>query len=253
MFIRTESFQQFIRYYPVVTALIAINTVLFVLIRFPGIGDMIRYYGVGQNLAIAMGEYWRLVTPIFLHYRLMHFLFNSFALIIFAPAMERLLGRWKFIGLYLATGVAGNVGTFLFGPDYYAHLGASGALYGLLGLYLYMVLFRKDLIDPASSQIVTTILVIGLFYTIVMPGVNLYAHLFGFLSGLAFGPLVFKGQMKYFTVLNDPAPSPVGAPPQIRFDPRRWQKSHKRRQILKYVLIGFVVFLIVLGMLNSLR
>ncbi|MDQ0340463.1 membrane associated rhomboid family serine protease [Caldalkalibacillus uzonensis] len=253
MFVRTESFQQFIRYYPVITALIAINTVLFVLMRLPVIGEVVRFYGVGQNMAVAMGEYWRLITPIFLHYGLMHFLFNTFGLIIFAPALERLLGRWKFIGLYLATGIAGNVGTYFLGPDYYAHLGASGALYGLLGLYLYMVLFRKDLMDPASSQIVTTILIIGFIYSIIMPGINWYAHLFGFLCGLALGPLVFKGQMKYFTLMSDPAPTRSADPHKIRFDPRRWQKRHKHKQIGKYVLIGFVVFLIVLGLINSLR
>lgn len=192
MFVRTENFRQFIHYYPAVTALLAINIAVYFLKLIPFVGDVIYAYGVGINANILAGEVWRLVTPIFLHGGLMHFLFNTFAIFIFAPALELILGRFKFLFLFFFAGLVGNIATLLLGSPMMAYLGASGALYGLLGLYLYMVLFRKELMDPASRQVVTVMLIIGLIYTILWPNINLYAHLFGFLGGFALGPVLLR-------------------------------------------------------------
>lgn len=192
MFFRTESFNEFIRYYPIVAAIIAINALLFLASFFPVTYDYVYRSGVGSNTLVAQGEYWRLVTPIFLHGSFTHFLFNSFSLFLFGPAMENILGKWKFLGLYLFAGIMGNVGTFIFGPDIYLHLGASGAIYGILGLYLYMVLYRQSLIDPQSSQIIKIMLVIGAVYSVVVPGINILAHLFGFIGGFIAGFGIFE-------------------------------------------------------------
>src|SRR5690625_7985599 len=85
-----------------------------------------------------------------------HILFYSFSLVLFGPALEQMLGKFKFILVYLFTGIVGNVFTYIIGAND-LHLGASGALYGLLGLFVYMSFFRNDLIDPVSKQIVTVI------------------------------------------------------------------------------------------------
>lgn len=197
MFIRRESFRQFLYYYPVVSWIIGVNTVLFILTFFPFIGGIIQNLLIGFNPAVAAGEYWRLITPLFLHGSALHFLFNNFALVIFAPALEVILKKGKFIFFYLLAGLIGNIGTYFLGAWHVAHLGASGAIYGLFGMYLYMILYRKDLIDPASRQIVLTLLVIGAIYTFVMPGINVYAHLFGFIAGFALGPVLLKSARRY--------------------------------------------------------
>ncbi|WP_025026362.1 rhomboid family intramembrane serine protease [Caldalkalibacillus mannanilyticus] len=198
MFIRYERFDQFIRLYPIVTGLLAINLGLFLLSIFiPSYYTYIHYWGVGINIFVAAGEYWRLITPVFLHAGLGHVLFNSFSLLIFGPALERILGGFRFTILYLFAGFIGNVGTFLFEAGDYMHLGASGAIYGLLGLYFYMRFFRQDLIDPGSAQIVTTVLIIGAIYTAVMPGINILGHLFGFVGGTLLGPVIFPKQKGY--------------------------------------------------------
>lgn len=193
MFTRTESFQSFIRFYPVVSVIAAIHIFfwLLFLIPLPTTQIVLRLLE-GYNAGIAAGEYWRFVTPIFLHVGFSHVLFNSISLILFAPALERLLKKPKFIILYLGSGVFANIATYLLEPLEYSHIGASGAIFGLFGIYLFMVYFRKGMIDQANSQIILSILVIGVIMTFLSANINIVAHLFGLIGGFLLGPLLIK-------------------------------------------------------------
>lgn len=188
MFTRTESFKEFIRYYPVVSIIIAIHIVLYlftVLPFFPNSWLFEQFAGV--NLYIVEGQYWRLVTPIFIHSSFPHMLFNSFSLVLFGPALEQLLGKGKFILVYLISGIAANFATLLLEPLTYIHVGASGAIFGLFGCFVAIILFRKDLISQANTQIIITITVIGVIMTFLQPNINVTAHLFGLLAGFLVG------------------------------------------------------------------
>ncbi len=196
MFVRHESFRQFIRLYPIITFIAVIHTFLFLLqyLFSSFYFNTLLYWWIGNNLAVSQGEMWRLVTPIVLHGSVGHFLFNTFALIIFGPALERLLGRYLFISAYLFAGVLGNIGTWLLGPISMLHLGASGAIYGLMGLYVYMIFYRRDLIDAQSAQVVIVLLVIGVLHGLFATNINMLAHGFGFLGGMILGPLLLRGR-----------------------------------------------------------
>lgn len=253
MFIRTErSINEFMRLYPIVSTLIIIHFVLWFMIDFlqTPIGMKLYGWGVGSNYFIHNGEYWRFITPIFLHAGLMHVLFNSFALVLFGPALEQMLGKVKFIVSYLGAGLVGNIGTFLFGPSdiWYTHVGASGAIYGLFGIYLYMVIFRKDLIDPGSSQIIITLLIIGLVMTFVRPNINVHAHIFGMVGGFAIAPLVLVKITPF-----SPWASSRSTPDDdtIQFDPDRWKKKRIPRHVKKKILWTILGILIALGLLNK--
>lgn len=92
MFTRTESFREYANSYRAVTVLILIMMLVFVLVLFPVLpGNALFYYGTGVNLYIADGQWWRLITPIFLHSTFTHLLFNGFSLAIFGPFLEKLL------------------------------------------------------------------------------------------------------------------------------------------------------------------
>lgn len=242
MFIRNESFDTFVKSYRVITILVAIHIILHIWTNFfPLIwGREIFLYGVGQNFYISQGEYWRLLTPIFLHGSLMHMLFNSFSLILFGPALERMLGKVKFIIAYFFAGVAANIVTYLVEDPTYTHLGASGSIFGLFGIYLYMVLVRKDLIDQSNSQVVVTILAIGVIMTFVNPGINIIAHIFGLMFGAAIAPLVLRNvtMRDYFRQRPDPN--------GVTFDPNRWQKKARNKKRLKLIFIVGGVILAIL-------
>ncbi|MBM7644668.1 membrane associated rhomboid family serine protease [Scopulibacillus daqui] len=195
MFVRNENFKTFIRLYPIVTCIIAINILVYLIIFLDkitpsGIGYSILSSGIGFNAAIAYGEWWRLITPIFLHITFPHILFNCFSILLFAPALELLLGKWRFIAAYLGAGFISNLASFIFQPMGYTHLGASGAIFGLFGIYLYMVAIRRDLIDKTNTTIIVVILILGLISTFIYPDIDVLGHLFGFLGGFILAPFL---------------------------------------------------------------
>lgn len=192
MFTRTESFKEFIRYYPIITGIVFIHIILYLIMVLPFFpNDFIFSNLAGVNIYIVEGEIWRLVTPMFIHSGFPHLLFNSFSLVLFGPGLERMLGKKKFITLYLLTGMLANIATLLLKPLTYTHVGSSGAIFGLFGIYLAIILFRKDLLSRENSQMVLAILVIGVIMTFVNSNVNVTAHLFGLLSGLILGSFAF--------------------------------------------------------------
>ncbi|MGJ7922759.1 rhomboid family intramembrane serine protease [Neobacillus sp. LXY-4] len=192
MFSRTESFQQFIRFYPIVTAIIFVHLFLYLVTLFPffptrSIFELLA----GVNLYIAEGELWRFVTPIFLHSGFAHMLFNSFSLVLFGPPLEKMLGKTKYFLLYLTGGILANVGTYLVNPLTYTHVGSSGAIFALFGFYIAIIYLKKHMMSRQNSQIVLTITAIGLIMTFLQPNVNVAAHIFGLISGLVIGAIAY--------------------------------------------------------------
>ncbi|KWW12650.1 MULTISPECIES: rhomboid family intramembrane serine protease [Peribacillus] len=193
MFTRTESFREYTTAYRAVTALIFIMMLVFVLVLFPIIpGNLLFYYGSGVNLFINDGQWWRLVTPIFLHSTFTHLLFNGFSLAIFGPALEKYLGSFKFLIFFLTTGILANIATFLFKPLTYTHIGASGAIFGLLGFFLYLVLFNKNNFTNNERNTVYTLTGIAIIMTFIQPQINVVGHLAGLVIGVLTAPLYWR-------------------------------------------------------------
>src|SRR5699024_9171978 len=192
MFVRQErSMKEFMQFYPVVSTIIIINLLLWLIINVLQlqIGEIIYSWSVGANYLVSYGEYWRLLTPVFLHGGFSHVLFNSFALVLFAPALEQMLGKFRFVTFYLLTGIIGNVVTYkVVTMSQIFHLGSCGAIYGLFGIYIIMVVFRKQLIDVANAQNVTVIFVLSVLMSFMQPYINISAHLFGTLGCFLLGP-----------------------------------------------------------------
>lgn len=253
MFVRTENFREFLRFYPVVSFLVGLHFILWFFMDFLQLGFAVelKQWGIGANILILNGEYWRLVTPIFLHGDLMHALFNSFSLVLFGPALEQMLGKTKFIIMYLLAGIAGNAGTFIVNPDaYYFHLGASGAIFGIFGVYLFMVMNRKHLIDQANSQIILAIFAIGLFMTFTRPNINILGHLFGLIGGFAIAPAILKNA-RPFSLWQMRSRRPKADSDEVSFDPNRWQnRKFQRGKTGKYIIWGIIIFLALFALVN---
>lgn len=186
MFIRTENFSQYVRAYPVVTFLLALNIGIFIYTLIPGIGDRLFLFGLGDNFLIANGEYWRLVTPMFLHGGFMHLLFNMFSLFIFGPELEKIAGKARFITVYMIAGLFGDIATYFIQPASYTHVGASGAIFGVFGAFGALVYYTKKAF-PELRQVILPIIIISVVMTFVGTNINVTAHIAGLITGFLIG------------------------------------------------------------------
>ncbi|WP_210470849.1 rhomboid family intramembrane serine protease [Sporosarcina sp. 6E9] len=191
MFTRTESFSEYIRFYPMVTIFLFINIVVFLITLLPGIGYIVLDSGMGINYLIADGEWWRFITPMFLHGGFMHILFNMFCLFVFGPELEKLTGKMRFTTLFMLTGIFANVATYFFQDLSYAHLGASGAIFGMFGAFGALVYYTKHAM-PQLRQIILPIIVISVIMTFVGPNINVTAHITGLVVGFLIGLSYFN-------------------------------------------------------------
>ncbi|MFJ8263724.1 rhomboid family intramembrane serine protease [Rummeliibacillus sp. NPDC094406] len=186
MFNRTENLSQYIKLYPVISSLIAINVVVYLIGLIPPLGDNILTMGASVNYLIADGEYWRLFTSMFIHGGFFHLLFNMFSLYVFGPELERIAGKLRFFTIYLVSGFMGDAVSFLIQPPNYASIGASGAIFGIFGAFVALVYYTRKTM-PQLKQIIMPIIVISVIMTFLQPNVNGTAHIAGLITGLIIG------------------------------------------------------------------
>jgi membrane associated rhomboid family serine protease len=145
----------------------------------------------GETVGVADGEYYRLLTSMFLHYGVFHLLLNMWALWVVGGALEPLLGRLRFLALYLVSGLGGSVAVYLtagveltllnrqiFGGLGTLTAGASGAVFGLFAAF-YVVMRRLG----RDTSAITIILVINLIFTFTVSGISVAGHLGGLVTG----------------------------------------------------------------------
>jgi rhomboid protease GluP len=145
--------------------------------------------GAQLNSLIVGGDYWRLLSAMFLHGGLMHLAFNGWALFSVGRDMESLLGSVWFSAIYLLTGLAGNVAYYLLGPNV-PSLGASGAVFGLIGAETAFFLRNRSFFGKFGGQRLANLAImigINLVFGFTVPGINNIAHLGGLLTGFALG------------------------------------------------------------------
>ena len=166
---------------PVVAAVVAVNVVVFVASGF-GTGSLVERWGMWP-IGVEHGEWYRLLTAAFLHANVLHIAFNMWALVIFGPPVERAVGRVRFGGLYLLAALGGSVCSYLVSPIDTLSVGASGAIFGLMGAYF--VLARRYRLPTAPVVFLVVVnLVIGF-----TGGIDWHAHI----GGLVVGGLVSLG------------------------------------------------------------
>lgn len=181
---------------PYVTYFMIASSVLMyigqMLTQTPGGSDLLTNLGAKVNSAIIAGQYWRLITPVWLHGSLLHIAFNMYALFIFGANLERAYGHGRFLLLYLLSGFAGNVISFMMSPT--PSIGSSTAIFGLIaaqGVFLYQ---NRKLIRNAQGMLINTLTIAGINLVLgLSPGIDNWGHLGGLIGGLAFawsaGPL----------------------------------------------------------------
>nr|WP_254450796.1 rhomboid family intramembrane serine protease [Aeromicrobium stalagmiti] len=167
--------------------LIGINVAAYVLQIATGDRQSdIFQQGALQGYVVALdGDYWRLLTSAFLHASVLHLLFNMYALYLFGPFVERAIGSARFTAAYLTAAIVGSAFVYLLTDPATVTIGASGAVFGLFGMALMLLLKAK--------QDVTTLLVllaINAFISVAGSNISWQGHLGGFVAGVVVGAAI---------------------------------------------------------------
>ncbi|MGP3559809.1 MULTISPECIES: rhomboid family intramembrane serine protease [Geobacillus] len=170
---------------PVFTRLlIMVQVAMFLILEWSGGStnpDVLIRYGAKFNPLIEMGEWWRFLTPMFLHIGFLHLLTNTFALYYLGMTVERLYGSFRFLLIYTTAGFFGTLASFLFTPSISA--GASGAIFGLFGALLYFGTVYRHLFFRTIGMNVISLIVVNLLFGLLVPGIDNAGHIGGLVGG----------------------------------------------------------------------
>lgn len=187
--------------YFVTPILIYLNIAIFLVMFLSGLGfisfngqDLLNW-GANYQPYTSNGEWWRLITNVFLHGGFMHLLSNMFGLLFVGIFLEPLLGRTKYLTIYLVTGIIASLAS-IWWYDATVSVGASGAIFGLYGLFLSLLLTKVFPPQINNVFLITTLIFIG--YNLLMGltgGIDNAAHIGGLISGFVIG-LIMSNSLK---------------------------------------------------------
>lgn len=189
--------------------LININCLVFLIMVLSGFGfisfkgnDLLNW-GANFRPYTIDGQWWRLLTNTFLHGGLMHLLANMYGLLFVGIFLEPVLGKTKYLVIYLTTGILASIAS-LWWYDATVSVGASGAIFGLYGFFMALLLLKVFPADFSKTFLISTSIFIG--FNLLMGltgGIDNAAHIGGLLSGFIIG-IVLSGQLKeQLTELNE--------------------------------------------------
>ena len=221
-----------------VYSIASINVILWILLEVSGNStnpSSLRKFGAIDSYLIWSGEYWRLVSAIFLHVGASHLAINSISLVIMGGLAERLYGHWNFISIFLVAGIIGSTASYMNIENGVVGAGASGAIFGCLGSLVSFFYVRKKILGKSGKQTLNGLIILALVnlaFGFVIPAVDNWAHIGGFIAGISSG---------YF----------------LTYRPRTVQPSHRlqvpnieqntRLPILIFLAVSITISLLVIG------
>ncbi|MBO0467357.1 rhomboid family intramembrane serine protease [Enterococcus plantarum] len=175
---------------PLVTyLLLGITTIVFLGMELSGGSEnsqvLIRWGAMSRVEILYLDQYWRLFTPMFLHIGWLHFVVNMVTLYYVGSQVESIYGHWRYLLIYLLSGVSGNIISFTFGSPNSISAGASTALFGLFGAFVILGRHFKN--NPAVSFMVqryATFIGINLVFNLFSSSVDIMGHIGGLIGGL---------------------------------------------------------------------
>ncbi|MFD1466323.1 rhomboid family intramembrane serine protease [Lapidilactobacillus mulanensis] len=146
-------------------------------------GLVLVNWGAKYDPLIRIGEWWRLITPVFVHIGFMHILVNSFTLYYIGGAVEEMIGHWRFFLVYFLSALSGNLMSFAFGGGALS-AGASTALFGLFGVYIALgVVFDDSMYYRQTGRQFLMLAAFNLVFDLFAQGIDIWGHIGGLLGG----------------------------------------------------------------------
>lgn len=174
---------------PVTAALLIVNIVVFLLVDFTGGGSedgahMLECGALYAPYVLEKGEYYRFFTSMFLHFGIYHLANNMLVLFVLGERLEPLVGKVKYLLIYLIGGIGGNLLSFWLetrSGDYAISAGASGAVFGVMGAMIYVLVRHKGRVKDLTIRGILVMAAFSLYFGFASSGVDNAAHVGGLL------------------------------------------------------------------------
>lgn len=181
---------------------VAINVIVYIILEI--LGDTndpayMRCMGAVWPPDVQEGQYWRLLTATVMHFGFEHILNNMLVLACAGPILENALGHVKYFFLYVLAGVGGSALSCLqmiASGDYAVAAGASGAIFGIIGALLWIVIRHKGRYETLTGRGLLFMIVISLYYGISSGEVDNWGHIGGLTMGFLLGIILYRKQRK---------------------------------------------------------
>ncbi|WP_027626183.1 rhomboid family intramembrane serine protease [Clostridium lundense] len=152
--------------------------------------NVLVFLGAKVNPLIQSGEYYRLLTCTFLHGGIIHLGLNMYALYALGPSIESIYGRWKYILIYIISGITSSILSYFLSDS--ISIGASGAIFGLLGAYLIIAFKLKDQVGKNFVSNIISVIFVNLIIGFSVANVDNFGHIGGLIGGVIVSALVWK-------------------------------------------------------------
>ncbi|MBU0996461.1 MAG: rhomboid family intramembrane serine protease [Firmicutes bacterium] len=179
-----ETMWNYIKKFPVTSVIIILNLAMLLLTIFSGGFTNENLYSLGALVPAAYTaspEFYRILTGMFLHGSIFHFLSNMFVLYVLGTALEKSLGPLRFFALYMLSGIGSGIAVMFLSSS--LTIGASGAIWGVIGSLLVITFVRPYWFTPRSVQSIRSLMVLNLVITFLIPNVSIAGHIGGLVSG----------------------------------------------------------------------
>lgn len=194
--------------------MVAANIVVFLILEFIGntedVGFMAEHGACYSPWVVKYGEYYRLFTCMFLHYGIEHLFNNMLVLIFLGDALERSVGKLRYLIIYLGGGVLANVLSCALdykSGEYAVSAGASGAVFAVVGALVYIVIVNRGRIAQFTMRRLILMAMLSLFEGFTSVGVDNAAHVGGFVLGFVFAVLLYRrprDERSFISAGNEP-------------------------------------------------
>lgn len=154
------------------------------------------HYGATFSPLIAAGEYWRLLASAFMHLELMHLAFNALFIYRFGMMLEGIIGKWRMVVIIIVSAFMGSLVGFAFSTSF--SVGASGVAYGFLGVLLFLGFEMRKIFMPLISRLIIPMIISSIFLILLVPNIDHFGHLGGFLGGFLAAAIVGTPRTKPF-------------------------------------------------------
>lgn len=186
------------------TVIIVINIAVFLILSLFGDTEdavfMLQHGAMYEPMVTQQHEFYRIFTSMFLHFGITHLLNNMVLLGALGWNLELEIGKMRFLIIYLVSGIGGNLLSLYFGisaETYAVSAGASGAIFGLMGALLYVVIANRGRLGRLSGRGMLFMVILSLYFGFTSSGVDNWAHIGGLITGFVMAVILYRRKNSY--------------------------------------------------------